>query len=500
MQKGVLLFIVLIVVKSCALGQSSKASIKQLKDHAYVLCSDSLQGRATGTIGQKKAAAYLISKFKEYGLSSTQNNDYKHKYTLIRKHNNTIAVKSENTILFSPWHFLFTSGYNQNSHIKTNLFFAGYGSENEISKSTVNKNAIAFLSYSPKQAYQTIQKIKLKHNITNYFVIIPKKSKELNQAWKANFLNAKFKLPQLFYKNQNLLVKEEWAKPKDSVNIFYCFNNALKNVLNQSDSVLVALANSTVPAEVLNGISTNIECSINYSDSSEMVEAENIAGFIYGQNTDQTIVVTAHYDHLGTEGSDIYYGADDNASGTSVLLELARLLAEQNKKEPLKRSILFLAFSGEELGLYGSEAYVNSPLVSLDSTIININLDMVGRNDKKHNKNKSYMYLLNAGLGHRKYYSLGKKDIELPKGFKVSKNPGRYEKDVFTSGSDHYSFYKRNVPISVIFTGLHDDYHTPADTPNKLNYRNMVDITEMLFQYISKIANSPEKYPVRFKN
>ena len=499
MGKRIYFSIVLFIFEFAVLGQNTTVSIENLKKHVYTLSSDSLQGRATGTLGQKKAADYLISKFSEYGLSKNANNSYKHYYHLMRKHKNLIMVKNSNTVLFSPWHFHFTSGFNQIDTLKTKLIFAGYASDEEIEPLSVENNAIAFIANSPQEAYKTIKHIKTKYKTRDYFVIMPEKNQNIDKAWKINFLVSKYNLPHIFKRDYSMFINEDWALPKDSVNIFYCFENGLKNILNQTDDQLINLANKNKANKTPNNIYSKIECQLNFNDSIAMIDVENITAMVYGENKNQTIIISAHYDHLGVELGEIYYGADDNASGTSVLLELARLVSKQNAISPFKRSVMFIGFSGEEMGLYGSEAYVNTPLISLDSTIANINMDMVGRWDTKHEKNRNFVYLLNAGLGSKKYYSLAKRKLELPKAFKISRNPGAYEKEVFKRGSDHYSFFKKGVPVSVVFTGMHDDYHTPSDTPDKLNYNNMSNITNMLYQYIYEIANKPNEYPVRFK-
>ncbi len=506
---GKYFIISLLVLTSIILGsvlkaksQNNLSSEEYLKKHVYILASDSLEGRATGTRGQKKAAEYIASKYKEYGLHTLPNNTYFHNYQLKRQHKNYVKVKSNADPMFAPWHFHFVSGYNHSDTLNTKVVFTGYGSQAEIESVSVDDKAVAFIADSPQKAYENIRRINKTKGTSTFFVLFPRKNKDLERVWETDYITSEYVLPKMFKQNYDFRITEEWAEPTDSVNVFYCFSNVMRNIFQLTDFQLEDITNRNVTpnnALLANVLQPNIECFINYNDSIQEIDVENVGGIVYGKDTEETIVVSAHYDHLGIDMGEVYYGADDNASGTSVLLELARQFGQIETENKPQRNILFLAFSGEEIGLYGSEAYVDNPVFSLDSTVININMDMVGRWDSRHDENSSFVYLLNGGKGSKRYFKLGKKKLNLPTGFDVSKNPGVYEKLVFKVGSDHYSFHKRNVPISVIFTGLHDDYHTPNDTPEKLNYQNLTNIGNMVYQYIYHIANNPKDYPVRFE-
>ena len=135
-----------------------------------------------------------------------------------------------------------------------------------------------------------------------------------------------------------------------------------------------------------------------YFEGKSEAASENVLAYIEGSEfPNEVIVISAHYDHLGMQGNNVYNGADDNASGSSAVMELAQSfqLAKKQGNGP-KRSILFLHFTGEEIGLYGSKFYVENPVFSLDSTIADLNIDMVGRVDKKHMSNKAYIYLIGS--------------------------------------------------------------------------------------------------------
>jgi hypothetical protein len=207
---------------------------------------------------------------------------------------------------------------------------------------------------------------------------------------------------------------------------------------------------------------------------------KNVVGVLEGAGpfADETIVVGAHYDHLGTGGAEnpgslaffsrnIHNGADDNASGTALVMELARRLGK--RAEPLPRRIVFMAFSGEEKGLLGSQHYVKYPLIPLDKTVMMFNFDMVGRlNDQNA--------LTVMGLGSTSGLEDLVDKLGSEAGFKIKKIKGASDG---LGGSDHESFYMKNVPILFPFTGLHADYHRPSDDTELINFAGMVKIADL---------------------
>lgn len=216
------------------------------------------------------------------------------------------------------------------------------------------------------------------------------------------------------------------------------------------------------------------------------VQAANIVGFL-DNGSDKTIVVGAHYDHLGKgdQGSSleansngiIHNGADDNASGTSGLLELARFYAKNKIKE--KHNFLFILFSGEELGLIGSKFYCDNPTIDLKSVNFMLNMDMIGR----YREEKG---LTIGGYGTSSFW--GKNIPEITKNQEV-----KYNIDSAGVGpSDHTSFYLKNIPVLFFFTGAHQEYHKPTDDANLINYDGEVKILNLAKAVIDKVEESPK--------
>lgn len=211
--------------------------------------------------------------------------------------------------------------------------------------------------------------------------------------------------------------------------------------------------------------------------------AYNVAGMLEGADPvlkNEVIIIGAHYDHLGRggEGSgslaprsgDIHYGADDNASGTAGVLELARLLTTQ-KPRP-KRTIVFIAFSGEEEGLLGSNYYVNHPLLPLANTVAMINMDMIGRMKDSR--------LIVGGVGTAKEWR-DMMSTDADKSFQLT-----LTEDGF-GPSDHSSFYAKQIPVLFFWTGTHNDYHKPSDTFDKINYDDEARILGMVARIVNQL-------------
>jgi hypothetical protein len=216
-------------------------------------------------------------------------------------------------------------------------------------------------------------------------------------------------------------------------------------------------------------------------------KVKNVVGVLEGEGplADETIVIGAHYDHLGKGGPgslapwtvDIHNGADDNASGTATLLELARRFASREEKP--RRRMVFIAFTGEERGLLGSKHYVRNPRFPLDQTVAMINLDMVGRLAD----NELTLY----GTGTAEEFDELVDDLNEDYRFDIEKKPGGY------GPSDHASFYPQGIPVLFFFTGMHKDYHRPSDDWDKINYEGMTRITEMVENAISAIDGADQR-------
>ncbi len=232
----------------------------------------------------------------------------------------------------------------------------------------------------------------------------------------------------------------------------------------------------------------------------EKLNSINVASIIEGSHyPNEYIVITAHLDHVGIEGEDIFNGADDDGSGSMALLEIAQAfkMASLDGHGP-KRSIVILHVSAEEKGLLGSEYYTDNPLYPLEDTITNLNVDMIGRTDPtRDSDNDNYIYLIGtdrlSSMLHETSERVNKNtvDLELDYRFNACDDPNR-----FYERSDHYNFAKNNIPVIFYFSGTHEDYHGPGDTPDKIRYDLLTKRTKLIFHTAWEIANMDDKIVV----
>lgn len=229
-------------------------------------------------------------------------------------------------------------------------------------------------------------------------------------------------------------------------------------------------------------------------------DSYNLLAFIEGSEyPNEVIVLSAHSDHIGIrDDGEIFNGADDNGSGTVGLMEIARAFKEAEKAgDAPKRSLLFLHVTGEEIGLYGSSYYTENPVYSLDNTLCNLNIDMIGRIDPDKEDNPEYIYLIGSDKISTELHNISEAanatytNLELDYTYNDENDPNR-----FYYRSDHYNFAKNGIPIIFYFNGVHADYHAVGDTPDKIDYELLTKRTKLVFYTAWEIANKEERLQV----
>ncbi len=492
-QLTILLLTAALFTASVLQAQSSRAeTVERLKKHVEYLASDEMEGRAPGSEGNQKAANFLANLFKEYGLKPL-GDDYFQEFTVTTKvqlaEGNSAVLRHngeeynwETGVQYIPLAF------SESASAKGELIFAGYG----IS--------------AADEGYDDYQDLDVKDK----FVIVFRGSPDSDNPHGklANFAPLHHKV--------------RTAKEKGAVGIIYVSPSDMKDELlklamprggKNAGIVAVHAKREAVEKLLPEGRTlSDIEAEIKkemkpvcfalpgwqaeISVTLEFVEAAtwNVIGYTPGTDpalADQYIIVGAHYDHLGWggansryEGSDpkIHYGADDNASGTAAMLETARRIAAA----PLPRPVIFMGFSAEEMGAIGSNYYCKNPLVPLEETVLMYNMDMVGRmEDNKLNV---------TGVGTSSTWDSLVDSLGAAFELKISKTADGL------GPSDHASFYTQNIPVLNLFTGLHDDYHKPSDTVDKINFGGMatiVDFAEATLRTIGDYAERPDFVKVK---
>ncbi|MBT8243874.1 MAG: M28 family peptidase [Winogradskyella sp.] len=221
--------------------------------------------------------------------------------------------------------------------------------------------------------------------------------------------------------------------------------------------------------------------------------SQNVIAYVEGSEfPDEYVVISAHSDHIGIVDGKVYNGADDNGSGTSAILEIAEAfkLAEQNGIRP-RRSIVFLHVTAEELGLYGSQYYIQNPVFPLENTVANLNTDMIGRIDKRHEGNDNYVYLIGSDRISTELDFIVREandefvNLDLDYKYNDINDTNRYY-----NRSDHYNFALQDIPVIFFFNGEHKDYHKSSDTIDKISFSALKKRTQLIFVTTWYIANS----------
>ncbi|WNH09781.1 M28 family metallopeptidase [Thalassobellus suaedae] len=229
--------------------------------------------------------------------------------------------------------------------------------------------------------------------------------------------------------------------------------------------------------------------------------SENVLAYIKGsEKPNEIIVLSAHLDHIGISGNgDINNGADDDGSGTVAIMQIAKAFkaAKRDGHGP-KRTILFLHFTGEEKGLLGSRYYTTiDPVFPLKNTVVDLNIDMIGRVDQKHEGKTNYLYLIGSDKLSQELHNISEAvnkkyfNLEFDYTYNDDDDPNR-----FYYRSDHYNFAKNNIPVIFYFNGTHDDYHKPTDTPDKINYEFLKTRARLIFYTAWELANREERIKI----
>lgn len=441
---------------------ASSIKAKDLKEKLSVIASAQMEGRETATPGQKKAAAFIEGKFREFGLLPGNGNSYQQAYPVWQDSLTAFSLSVNGTALTPGKDYTINASSMAGSWNIDKLYFAGTGMIDttiDVKDKWVITDESGFLQLRSKLTYLRRKKAK-------GVILVSKR----------------------FPSTAPVALKGQMTRdnsPADAVYMTISYAAASKMLNRTLDSA----AMSQLPKE-----GHPVNASLSISKQRMNLESSNVIGVLPGTDKkEEYVFVTGHYDHLGKRGdSVIYYGADDDGSGTTSVLELAETFARAKKKgHGPRRTMVFMTVSGEEKGLWGSEYYTDHPLFPLDKTSVDLNIDMVGRIDPKY-KGDSMNYVF--VIGEDKLSSdlmpitdsINKKyiNMELDRKYNDITDPNRYY-----YRSDHYNFARKGVPIIFYFNGTHADYHRPSDTVDKINFDLMEKRVRLVFYTAWEMAN-----------
>lgn len=478
--------------------RNNDISKEEIFQHIKYLSSDDLEGRFPGTAGDSLTDSYLTNEFTKYNLTPAGENGYLQPFEIYTH----VRLSGENKFQ------IISNGAEQNYNVEEDFLPLGF------SGNGIAQGELVFLGYGISAPEQNYDDYKDKDgndiDIANKIIVIMKDSPGGTDAHNNPFEKyeqARFKTLNARDGNAKGIIlisgpnagddkvskmRYDNVLQNEGIPVINCKREIIENIFKEKGLDLSAIQNkidSTKQPDsfVLNDVDVVIETNV----EPVKVMTENIIGFLEGNDPvlkNEVIVIGAHKDHLGYglygslySGNDkqIHNGADDNASGTAGILELAQKISSE--KNDLKRSILFICIGAEEAGLIGSAYFTKSKLFEEKNIVAMLNMDMIGR----LSDNKLIIY----GTGTSSVWNPLVDSINNSFNFNVTKIPDGF------GPSDHASFYAKNIPVLHFFTGTHKDYHSPTDDYDKINSEGQAEVLNMVYDIamtLDEMENKPD--------
>ncbi len=485
---------------------------QELRSHLTILASDEFEGRETGKKGQKMAAEYIAKIFQAHSIEEQKEGGYFQKFSVMESKIGKMELKINNTSYAFAKDYYLVQDFNSQKLSNNKILFAGFGisdtNYNDLEKLEVKDKVLMIMRGEPKNK-KGIFRISGTSQASENYVRDSYKIEKLT-ALKPKILlivdpkiDSNMKRYKRYFSEPSMKLEKDLETPNMTV-VYISTKMAaeLLSLSNKKFNSMVAKMNENGKPQTK---STTNTITYNFTKNRQNIETENVLGFIEGTKfPEEILVISAHYDHLGIIDGKVYNGADDDGTGTSAILEISEAFAKAKKdgKGP-KRSILFLAVSGEEKGLLGSDYYTTNPVYPLENTIADLNIDMIGRVDEPHSTDagQNYIYLIGSDklsselhsiseMSNKKY---GKMDLDYT--FNDPSDPNQ-----FYYRSDHYNFAKNNIPVIFYFNGVHEDYHKETDEISKINFDLLNKRTQLVFYTAWELVNRGSRIRVDLVN
>jgi hypothetical protein len=456
----------------------------ELKDNLSILASDALEGRETGKRGQKMAAAFIRAYFEELGLEGPVNGDYYQNLELYTTNAGKSYVKIGDARFNNFTDVTYYGNDDSSGEVPVQLVFGGDGSDEALKSIDIKDKAVLLVTGENFPGNEELDVLRNK-GAKMIFVSHSKTKSEFNIV--SNQVKA-------LAGSRELTLK----KPMDSnviPGVFLVSPAMTEKFFGMTREQLVKVKEGGYKKNALRKIKP-VEIRYLTSKGFQPVQSENVLGFLEGSDKkDEVLVITAHYDHVGKkehgEGDLIHNGADDDGSGTVAVMQIAKAFvqAKMEGKGP-RRSILFMLVTAEEKGLLGSLYYTQNPVFPLKQTVVNLNIDMIGRRDPQHRESAPYVYVIGADKLSTELNEISEATNKLYTNliFDYTYNDIDHPDRLYYR-SDHWNFAKNNIPIIFYFDGIHEDYHKPSDEIDKIEFDLLKKRTQCIFYTAWEIAN-----------
>ncbi len=456
-----------------------------LKEYLSIIASDAFEGRETGKRGQKIAAAFISAHFQEIGLTPPVNGSYYQPIELFTAVPGEIYIKTTQSRFDNYNNIIYYGTADSGGEVSAAVVFVGKGLEKDFTQVDV-KDKIALIMDGDFRAASNLAREKGAKMI----FLFNSKEEEYKQ------IEGQIKS----YTSDGVLSLNRPEKNSKNAGVFFIALTVAEKIINSTVAKLQKAANEDL--KKIKPVNIAFKTSIVV----KTLPTENVLGYLEGTDKkNELIVVTAHYDHIGKkkgEGDVINNGADDDGSGTVSVLEMAKVFAQAKKdgKGP-RRSILFMTVTGEEKGLLGSDYYTQHPVFPLANTVVDLNIDMVGRRDAQHKDSAPYVYVIGSDKLSTELHNINEQDNKTYTNliFDYTYNDEKHPERLYYR-SDHWNFAKNNIPIIFYFDGIHEDYHKPSDEVDKIEFDLLAKRAQCVFYTAWDLANRDQRIMPDKKN
>lgn len=488
---------------------------ERLKQHLTILASDEFEGRETGEPGNDKAAKYISEQFQSFGVTPGNGDSYYQKVAFNWSRWDQIGLKVKGKSYRHGSDFV--SFATRNSNLGTlnaqEVVFLGYGieGENYNDYKGVNVKDKVLLVYKGEPFNKKgISKITGTTEASDWSSDWELKAKAAFRNGAKAVLIIENEMQKFAGATRNKwfgrqVVLGETIAPKDQyANTVFISSTIARSILGSKFSKVVRARKKMQKRGKSKSIVLPVNLELIQEKATRTLDGNNVLGYIEGTDKElkkELVVITAHYDHLGKRGDAIYNGADDNGSGTSSVVAIAEAFARAKREgSGPRRSVLCMLVTGEEKGLLGSQYYTEKPIYPLENTIVDINVDMVGRVDEKYKDNPDYIYVIGSNRLSTELHTINEvanekyTKLTLDYTYNAPDDPNRYY-----YRSDHYNFAEKGIPAIFYFNGTHADYHRATDTVEKINFEKMAKVAQLVFYTGWELANRDKRIVVDVK-
>ncbi|WP_428328333.1 M28 family peptidase [Mucilaginibacter sp.] len=486
------------------------------KKHLSIIASDAFEGRETGKPGADKAAHYIADEFKSLGLQPIVKGSYFLDVPLVENVFKVSAFTINGTSYTSGKDFYASGSGDAKTITASDIVFIGYGigadNYDDLKGTDITGKVVLYINDGEpfvngvSKITGTDKKSDWSTNRSKRLKFIQSKNPLLilsagpNVAANLKRFGAQIGAPRLTIK------KEATEAPKAQAAVFNITTDVADQLLKNSGRTYAKFKAAIDEAGTPQTQPVRADISTTYATEGKDVKAVDVLGYLPGSDPklkDEVVVISAHYDHIGllpegTKGDRINNGADDDGSGTTGILEIARAFSKAKKDgHGPRRSILFLGNVGEEKGLLGSEYYTDHPVIPLGKTITDLNIDMIGRVGYEYigkPDSANYVYVIGSGMLSTDLHNANDKanktytKMDLDYKYDDPNDPNS-----FYTRSDHYNFAKHGVPIIFYFNGVHADYHGVGDEVSKINFPLLAKRAQLVFYTAWDILNADNR-------